>query len=222
MIYEFFFIAYSIIYFYGRFYNINLSNLTEYFTFALALNVYFFYDVPFIYDAEYLFSNKQPFEHISKLMICIIIYLFLDFYLCLNKSIKIDKILHHIGGITAYSIALLGYNVGVMNNCVKNEITNIWLNLYKISKKSNNIILKKIYPISVILFLFTYITHRIIPCTIMMIQIIRNKDIIKWDIYSYIDLVLFTIHNILQYYWFKIILTQFFSVIKEKLSNKIE
>ena len=222
MIYEFFFLSYMLIFCYAKFYNINLSTLTEYFTFALALNVYFFYDVPFIYDAEYLFSNKQPFENISKLMICIIIYLFLDFYLCLNKSIKIDKILHHFGVIIASLLALFGNNVGVINNCVKAEVTNLWLNLYKISKKSNNIILKKIYPISVILFLFTYITHRIIPTTIIMIKVFYNFNILMQNIYSQFHVILFIPHIILQYYWFKIILTQFFAVIKEKLSNKIE
>lgn len=216
MIYEFFFLTFVLLYSYGRFYNVNFSNITEYLSFAMGLNVYFFHDVPFRYDTEYLFSNTQPFEHINKLIICVIIYLFLDSYF--SKAIKIDKILHHIGGITAYSIAIYGYNLGIVNNCVKNEITNIWLNLYKITKKSNNIILKKIYPISVILFLFTYIAYRIIPSTIMMIEILRYWDISTRNVLSQIHVFLYINHIILQYYWFKIILTQFFTVIKEKLS----
>jgi hypothetical protein len=221
MIYEFFFVTYALICCYCKFYEKDFSYLHEYFGFALGVNIYFFHDTPFIYDTEYLFSDTQPFEHINKQIICIIISLFLDLFI--NNTIKIDNILHHIGGITAYSIAIFGYNLGIVNNCVKNEITNIWLSLYKISKKSNNFILKKyLFPVSVILFIITYITYRIIPGTIMMIEILRNWDISIRNIYSQTQVVLYIIHICLQYFWFRIIIKQFFVIVREKFSNKIQ
>jgi hypothetical protein len=220
MIYEFFFLTYALIWYSGKYYNINMYYIHEYLSLALSLIVYFSHDIPFIYDNKYLFSDTQPYEHINKLIICIIIYLFLDLFF--NKLIKIDIILHHFGGIIAYSLAILGNNVGVVNNCVKFEISNIWLCLYKISKNSNNIIIKNIYFISVFLFLFTYIIYRIIPSTIMFIEVLRNLDILTQNIYSSIHIVLYIIHISLQYFWFIMILKKFFSIIKENFSNKIK
>lgn len=165
----------------------------------MSIVIMWFDNVDFNYDIEYLSSTVQPYNHMYQLMICLVYYLGFD--LIVNPSNKIDTILHHIESIGGLSLALYGRNVGILNNCVRNEFSTIYLALATICSKSKNKFIKKISPLFMMLFVPTFVWYRIIPSSKMIFIIISNIHLFIFDTIDFIHFIFFLIHIILQYYW---------------------
>lgn len=214
MIYETFIGSMLGTYMIGKYNNMSYNDISWYFALVMSINVYWFHNIPFVYENSYLFTNVQPYEHLNQILYCVDSYLIMDL-LC-NSSNKFDTLLHHIAGITGITISLIGNNVGVLNNCVRNEISTIWLALGTISNKSNFPLFKRLNPIFMLIFAITFVSHRIIPCTIIMYKMITNIEMVAHSPLSIIQSCSYIFHIGLQYYWFSLIVKNIHNLVHKK------
>ena len=70
-------------------------------------------DAPLRYEVDYLLGADQPYEPMVPLMWCLVAYLACD---SLYRPPEWDVRAHHAESLVG--LALGGYNVGVLNNCV--------------------------------------------------------------------------------------------------------
>ena len=132
-----------------------------------------------------------------------------------------DKLIHHINSICGLTLSLYGYNIGVLNNLIKNEVSTIWLSLMALSYSSTNILFKKLNPIFIILFIITFINYRIIPCSTIMYVMLINVNSHIYTFINIIHFIIFFIHLMLQYYWFLLIIKKLYNIIYRKLFHFI-
>ena len=214
MIYETFVSSMLGTYVIGKYNKMSYNDISWYLALVMSMNVYMFHNIPFIYDTEYLFANVQPYEHLTPVLYCVDVYLIMDL-LC-NSSNKFDTLLHHVAGITGISISLLGNNVGVLNNCIRNEISTIWLALGTISHKSDLHLFKCLNPIFMMIFAITFVSHRIIPCSLIMYQMITNTSMVAYSPLSLAQSCSYIFHLGLQYYWFSLIAKNIYCLVCKK------
>jgi hypothetical protein len=220
MIYETYFVSMFTTFIVGNYYKLSYFKIHNYLMFVLSLNIYIFYDVPLMYNYEYLISSIQPYEHIKQLTQCLISYLFVD--LLFNPNIEKQMIFHHINVIIALIISLFGNNIGFANNCITSEFSTIWLALILILSDTELLIFKKIKNVSMALFLIAFIKCRVIPCTMMTISIINNIEYIYFSNINIIHALTGIIHSGLQYYWFILFINKIYNKLRKQMYNSIK
>ena len=220
MIYETYFVSMFTTFIIGNYYKLSSLKIYNIFTLILSLNVYIFYDVPLMYNYEYLISSIQPYEHIKQLTQCLISYLVID--VLFNPNIEKQLIFHHINVIITLIISLFGNNIGVANNCIISEISTIWLSIIIIISDTELLILKKIKNVCMLLFTITFIKYRIIPCIMMTISIINNIEYITISNINIIHALTGIIHSGLQYYWFILLMNKLYNILHKQMYNSIK
>ena len=204
MVYESFFTLQLLAMTYGYFSGFDYELTSWYMCAMMSLTVMWVDDVHFSYEVEYLSASVQPYDHMRELMICIIGYLGVD--LVMNPSNKIDAVAHHVESIGGLSLALYGRSVGILNNCIRNEFSTIFLALGTICGKSKNKFLKKVAPVFMLFFIPTFVWYRIIPCTIMTFVVFSNLSTFINDNIGVLHLLFYCTHVTLQYYWMSLIM----------------
>jgi hypothetical protein len=168
-------------------------------TFLTSVYVCAFADAPLRYDVDYLFGSVQPYEQMTPLIGCIMTYLLCDLlYLPKEWDVRI----HHIESLCGLGLAQLGYNIGVLNNCVLNEYSTIWLVLLHYTKPSTHPLVRALLaPASWALFAVTFVYYRVIPCTVILGTIGSHWARVAHDGPSTLHVLLFFVHCGLQFYW---------------------
>jgi hypothetical protein len=199
--------------------------LDQYMTLMMSLYIYTFHNIDFIYTPEYLFSSTQQYEHMTNIIYVLTIYLIYDLIYNFSNyynTCAYDTIIHHINTLYGIFVSLLGYNIGISNNLIRNEFSSVWLALLLLSYKSDNILFKKLNPFFMIIFSFTFILYRIIPCSIMMYIIIDNYILIFKDNINISLMIMFIIHLSLQYYWFSLIIKKIYLIIHKQFCKTVK
>ena len=195
------YVAFTVLYtFVGLHMRITTDDRRWWGTLLTSVYVCLFANAPLQYDAEYLFGTVQPYEPMSQVVGCIVTYLACDL---LYRPKEWDVMIHHVESLMGLTLALLGYNVGVLNNCVLNEYSTIWLVLLHYAKTHSTIPLvrKWLLPSSWALFVVTFVTYRIIPCSAMLWAIASYWAQVVHDAPSLIHVLCFLSHCGLQFYW---------------------
>lgn len=176
---------------------IQIKYINWYLLFVLSMNIYNLHNIPFIYTDDYLFSDIQPYPHLIQLTNCVNLFLMIDFR---NHLTNYEMIFHHISCIVGMTISLSGFNVGISNNCIKNEYTTAWLALATLSLKYEKY--QRYNSILITIFIYTFFFYRVVPCSMIMYRIMVNYTLITRNIITIIQFLAFTIHCIIQYLWF--------------------
>ena len=220
MIYETYFVSMFTTFIVGNYYKLSYLKIHNFLMLVLSLNIYIFYDVPLMYNYEYLISSIQPYEHIKQLTQCLISYLFVD--LLFNPNIEKQMIFHHINVIITLIISLFGNNIGIANNCITSEISTIWLMIIIILSDTELLIFKTLKNLFMLLFTITFINYRIIPCIMMTISIINNIEYITFTNINILHALTGIIHSGLQYYWFILLMNKIYNILHKQIYNSIK
>ena len=158
-----------------------------------------FSNAPLRYESDYLFGSAQPYQQMSELVGCVMTYLLCDL---LHQPKQWDVCIHHVESVAGLAFSLLGYNVGVLNNCVLGEYSSFWLVLVHFSKPFTiPFVSTLVVPISWAFFVITFVYYRIIPCVVMSWSIASDVSRATRDSAASVHTFLFCIHCSLQFYW---------------------
>ena len=180
--------------------NINTKISFWYTSFVMSLFINI-YQIDFHYDLDYLIGQHQLYPHMSQLMTCLIIYLIED--LLFDQYIDKTMILHHCVSIVGLVIGRQGYFIGAINNTVLNEVSTIWLALFKITESTKSHFVQKCCIFFFVSFIFSFVTFRIIPLSKHVWINLYNFFYIfeKTHQLSILIMILNLIHTSIQYYW---------------------
>ena len=161
--------------------------------------VYALADAPLRYDVDYLLGTDQPYEPMVPLMWCLVAYLACD---SLYRPPEWDVRAHHAESLLGLVLALGGYNVGVLNNCVLSEYSTVWLAVLHHARQSTVAWVRRwVALVSWVLFVATFVHYRIVPCVTMGWIFVRELPRMTRDPLSTLHTGAFVVHCALQLYW---------------------
>jgi len=109
-------------------------------------------------------------------VLCVVVYLLVDVRRAIRSDDTVDVLVHHGESLVGLGLSLWGYNVGVLNNCVLSEYSTLWLAVAHFAKLSTNGLVRTcVQPVSLGLFVVTFIAYRIVPC-LTMLRLIAVAD----------------------------------------------
>lgn len=176
------------------------ATFSWYITLLVSLAVCFGCHPTFIYDAEYLSLTTQPYPSNQAVSVLVLFYLFIDLW-CNNEN-RLDTHIHHVECIIGILLGLYGTNVGMVNNCLLNEVSTIWLSLLVFSKKYGFPMLSDALMVP---FIIQFVTYRVLPISFMLFVMAGNLNKFTPSGAAVVHSCVFIVHACLQYYWFVLI-----------------
>ena len=180
--------------------HLSYTQISWYITLLVSLVVYFGCHPEFIYDVEYMSSTIQPYPFNQTVAVLLMFYLFIDLWY--NNENRLDTHIHHVESIIGILLGLYGTNVGMVNNCLLNEVSTIWLSLVVFSRKYEFFMLSDILMVP---FLFKFVAYRVFPISYMLLVMTQNLDRFTYNKTVIVHSSVFILHACLQYYWFTLI-----------------